>query len=74
MKSASIFGASPASSDHTEAPRARLRNYRTVRRLRLGAALVLLAASLSGCGVFCAAGGGSGGIGGGCGVGTGMRF
>ncbi|MFX1672269.1 hypothetical protein PWR63_08280 [Paraburkholderia sp. A2WS-5] len=74
MKSASIFDASPASGDRTDAPQAGSRSYRTARRLRLGAALMLLAASLSGCGVFCAAGGGSGGIGGGCGVGTGMRF
>lgn len=74
MKSALICDASPAAGKCADAPQTLSPSYRAVRRLRLGAALVLLAASLSGCGVFCAAGGGSGGIGGGCGVGTGMRF
>lgn len=45
----------------------------TARRLRLAALCCLLAASLSGCGVFCGAVGGSGGgMAGGCGAG--MRF
>jgi hypothetical protein len=43
------------------------------RKARLGAIGLLIAASLSGCGVFCGAAGGSGGgVAGGCG--TGMRF
>jgi hypothetical protein len=43
------------------------------RRLRLAAICLLLAASLSGCGVFCGAMGGSGGgVAGGCGAG--VRF
>ncbi|WP_322104013.1 hypothetical protein [Paraburkholderia sp. J41] len=43
------------------------------RRLRLAALGLLVAASLSGCGVFCGAAGGSGsGIAGGCGAG--IRF
>jgi hypothetical protein len=45
----------------------------TARRLRLATLCLLLAASLSGCGVFCGAVGGSGGgLAGGCGAG--MRF
>ncbi|QNB10105.1 hypothetical protein G5S35_06640 [Paraburkholderia tropica] len=43
------------------------------RKARLGAIGLLIAVSLSGCGVFCGAAGGSGGgVAGGCG--TGMRF
>lgn len=43
------------------------------RNARLVAIGLLIAASLSGCGVFCGAAGGSGGgVAGGCG--TGMRF
>ena len=43
------------------------------RKARLAAICLLMAASLSGCGVFCGAAGGSGGgVAGGCGAG--MRF
>ncbi|WP_134166481.1 hypothetical protein [Paraburkholderia caballeronis] len=49
------------------------RTARYVRRLRAAAVCVLVAAALSGCGVFCGAAGGSGGgFAGGCG--TGVRF